>query len=99
MRLRQVDIPRHALSRARPGRVGPGRRRLGLLLAPQRRRVDDARDDVAERLRDANGRLSGRLDEQAPRALCERRALFRRHLPGVLLCCARGRACQRSRWG
>lgn len=75
VRLRQVNIPRHASSGVRPRRgprrAGLGRRRLGLLLAPQRRRVDDARDDVAERLCHAYGGLCGRLDEQAARALGE----------------------------
>jgi hypothetical protein len=71
--LRQVDIPRHALSRARPRRCAClRRRRLGLLLlAPQRGRVDDALDDITERLCHAHRRLGGRLDEQTPRALGE----------------------------
>ena len=85
MRLRQVDIP-HTLSRARPGREGLGRRRLGLFLTPQRGRIDDPLDDVGERLCDAHRRLGGRFDEQAPRLLGERRTLYRRHLPGVFLC-------------
>jgi hypothetical protein len=45
------------------------------IFAPQRRRVDDAPDDVAERLRHALCRLGGRLDEEAPVARRKARAL------------------------
>jgi hypothetical protein len=44
---------------------GGGRpsRRFGLLLIPQRGRIDDARDHVVERLGYTYGHLGGRLDE------------------------------------
>ena len=98
LRLGQIDIPRHELTCARsasdggvggPARGGGGGgssgRRLGLLLLPQRGRIDDARDDVVERLRHAHRRLGGRLDEKTSRARRERLGLGRGHLSRVLL--------------
>jgi len=57
-----------------PGRRGAARLGLGgLLLAPQRGRIDDARDDVVECLGHAHGRLSGCLEKETSRAPRERR--------------------------
>jgi hypothetical protein len=81
VRLRQVNIPRHTVRRAKRRRAGLRRRRLGFLLAPQRRRIDDALDDIDERLHYAYGCLCGSLNEQTSRALSERRALCSWHLP------------------
>ena len=93
LHLGQINITRHAPGRVRPGGVGgpshgaggsPGRR-LGLILAPQRGRIDDARDDIVERFGHAHRRLGRRLDEKASRARCERRGLCRGHLSRVFL--------------
>ena len=51
----------------------------------KRGRIDDAHDDVVERLGHAHHRLGRRLDEKTSRARRKRRCLCRGHLSGVFL--------------
>ena len=95
LHLGQINIPWHAPGRVRSasggvrgpshGAGGNPRRRLGLVLTPQRGCIDDAGDDVVERLSHAYSRLGGRLDEKTSRARCKRCGLYRRHLSRVFL--------------
>ena len=103
MYLGQIDGPRHAPNHARSASSSVGSNIAGgdpgrplvvlLLLAPQRGRIDDACDNVAERLHHAHRRLCRRLYKEATRARRERCAFCRRHLSGVFLQREEGRVC------